>query len=116
EAVATLQHPNIVAIHEVGEHEGRHYFSMEFVEGLSLAEAARQSPFSVSRAARLVQSVADAIHYAHERGVLHRDLKPANILLDAEGQPHVTDFGLAKLVADPGRTPRPTALTQSGVV
>jgi WD40 repeat protein/predicted Ser/Thr protein kinase len=97
-AAARLQHPNIVAVYEVGEHTGQHFYSMEFVQGRSLAEALHQGPFSPEAASRLLMAVAEAIHFAHERGVLHRDLKPSNILLDREGQPRVADFGLAKLV------------------
>ncbi|HXJ61705.1 MAG TPA: serine/threonine-protein kinase [Verrucomicrobiae bacterium] len=98
EAAANLKHPNIVAIHEVGEHDGQHYFSMDYIEGWNLAERMEQGLMPLRRAARCVQTIAAAIHYAHQRGVLHRDLKPSNILLDRQGQPHVTDFGLAKLV------------------
>lgn len=97
-AAASLQHPNIVAIHEIGEHKGQHYFSMELVEGQSLADVVRDRPLSPKRAAVYVQSVAEAIHYAHEHGVLHRDLKPSNILIDANDQPRVADFGLAKVL------------------
>lgn len=97
-SAAKLQHPHIVAIHETGEHEGRPYFSMDYMEGGDLNALARHRPLAGKRAAELVQVLADAIHYAHSQGVLHRDLKPSNILLDAAGQPRITDFGLARLV------------------
>ena len=99
QAAASLQHPNIVAIHEVGEHEGQHYFSMDYIEGQSLADLAREKPVGAEQAAKYLVTVAHAIHYAHQRGVLHRDLKPSNVLIDFDGQPHVTDFGLAKRLA-----------------
>lgn len=95
-AAAILQHPNIVAVHEVGVHEGRHYFSMGYVEGQNLAQLVGQQPLSASRSARYVERIAAAIHYAHERGILHRDLKPSNVLIDANDQPRITDFGLAR--------------------
>jgi WD40 repeat protein len=96
EAAANLQHPNIVAIHEVGEHEGQPYFSMEFVEGQSLAERALENPLPPEQAADYVRTIAEAIHYAHQRGILHRDIKPSNILIDRLDRPRITDFGLAK--------------------
>jgi len=95
-AAAGLSHPNIVAIHEIGEHRGRHFFSMEFVNGRTLAELLHDGPLPARVAAGYLERVASAVHFAHERGVLHRDLKPSNILIDGQGQPRVTDFGLAK--------------------
>jgi formylglycine-generating enzyme required for sulfatase activity/predicted Ser/Thr protein kinase len=96
ESAASLQHPNIVAIYEVGEIEGLHYFSMDYIDGPSLAEVVREGPLPAERAARYVELVAEAIHHAHQRGILHRDLKPSNVLIDPFDQPRVTDFGLAK--------------------
>jgi WD40 repeat protein len=96
EAAAALQHPNIVAIHEIGEHEGTHYFSMDYVEGRSLAELVREGPMPAREVAGRLQILAHAVHYAHQRGVLHRDLKPSNVLIDASGNLRLTDFGLAK--------------------
>lgn len=82
EAAGSLQHPNIVAIHEVGECDGQHYFSMDFVPGRDLAELVRKAPLPAGRAVGYVRTIAQAVHYAHERGLLHRDLKPSNILID----------------------------------
>ena len=96
QAAAGLQHPNIVAIHEVGEHYGQHYFSMDYVEGKDLAELVRDGPLEPRRAAACVKTIAEAIQYAHDHGILHRDLKPSNVLIDASGRPRVTDFGLAR--------------------
>ncbi len=96
EAAASLQHANIVAIHEVGEHEGQPYFSMDYVEGTNLAALIKNEALPARRAAGYLRSVAEAIHYAHQRGVLHRDFKPSNLLIDANDQPRITDFGLAK--------------------
>src|SRR5882672_3593293 len=134
EAAAHLDHPNIVPIYEVGEHEARLYFTMKLIEGGSLADKAgkkitkkeagkrrdpppRGSPFSdhFSSIAKLLATVARAIHYAHQRGILHRDLKPANILIDAKGEPHITDFGLAKQLDSRLSTLHPQ-LTLSGAV
>jgi TolB-like protein/tRNA A-37 threonylcarbamoyl transferase component Bud32/Flp pilus assembly protein TadD len=98
EAAAKLEHPGIVPIHEVGERDGSCYFSMKFVEGGQVDEVARREPMPIRRAMELMVKVARTVHYAHEHGILHRDIKPGNILLDAKGEPHLTDFGLARLV------------------
>jgi serine/threonine protein kinase len=98
EAAAQLDHPGIVPIYEVGEHEGHHFFTMGFVDGGSLATRLLVGPLAPREAALLVQQIAEAVQYAHEHGVIHRDLKPANILLDRAGQPRITDFGLAKII------------------
>ncbi len=110
-AAASLQHPNIVAIHEVGYRDGQHFFAMDYVEGQNLALLVANQPLPARRAAAYVKTIAGAIHFAHERGILHRDLKPSNVLIDAAtDQPRVTDFGLAK------RLDKDTELTLSGQV
>jgi WD40 repeat protein len=115
EAVASLDHPHIVPIHEPGEYEGHHFFTMKWVEGGSLARSMARGDWrvmdreSAKRAVKLMIQVARAVHYAHQRGILHRDLKPANILLDGMGQPYVTDFGLARRLDDRG-------LSEAGVI
>jgi eukaryotic-like serine/threonine-protein kinase len=109
-AAAKLQHSNIVAIHEIGEDDHRHFFSMEYVEGPNLLDLVRQKPLAPKRAAGYVQQLANAIHYAHQQGVLHRDLKPSNVLISPSDQPKITDFGLAKVLTSD------TELTLSGQV
>ncbi len=98
EAAASLEHPGIVPIHEVGERDGSCYFSMKFVEGGQLDAVVRREPIPIRRAVELIAKIARTVHYAHEHGILHRDIKPGNILLDKTGEPHLTDFGLARLV------------------
>jgi serine/threonine-protein kinase len=102
ESAARLQHPHIVQVHETGEHEGRPFLVMELIEGGSLAQKLVAAPLEARRAAELLEKLARAIQYAHERGVIHRDLKPANVLLGPDGTPKVTDFGLARRLDDRG--------------
>lgn len=96
EAAAQLEHSGIVPIYEIGDQAGQHFFSMAFIDGESLNDRLKAGPLLPRVAAELVQAVAEATHYAHTKGIVHRDLKPQNILLDGEGKPRVTDFGLAK--------------------
>src|SRR5215831_8353718 len=108
EAAASLDHSGIVPIYEVGERDGSCYFSMKLVEGGQLDEVAKSAtahsscgerePMPIRRAVELIAKIARTVHYAHEHGILHRDIKPGNILLDQKGEPHLTDFGLARLV------------------
>jgi len=106
QAAAELRHPSIVAIHEVGEHQGQLYFSMDYIEGKNLAEVISNLRFEISnytRSVSWVKTIAEAVHSAHRHGILHRDLKPANIIIDPDDQPHITDFGLAKRFFVPPR-------------
>jgi len=101
QVAASLNHRNIVGIYEVGEHDGQHYYSMPFLEGQNLAQlvgSAQWQPGDGTEAARLMAKVASAVQCAHDAGIVHRDLKPGNILLGPDGEPRVTDFGLAKRV------------------
>jgi serine/threonine-protein kinase len=110
EAPANLEHPNVVPIYEVGEHQGQPYFSMKLLKGGSLDRHMARFARDLRAGVKLLAAVADAVHFAHEQGLLHRDLKPANILLDGDDQPCVSDFGLARRLQGGG------TLTQAGLV
>jgi WD40 repeat protein len=110
EAVATLDHPHIIPILEVGSHDGQRYFTMKLIGGTSLDKKLADYTADPKSAARLLKQAAEAVHHAHQRGILHRDLKPANILRDERGEPFVTDFGLAKRVVGDSE------LTHSGAI
>lgn len=110
EAAAGLSHPNIVAIHEIGEVNGQHFFSMDYIEGNSLSGMVRESTFLPQQAAAMLKTIAETMQFAHERGVVHRDLKPSNVLVDRTNRPLITDFGLAKQVSNQSQ------LTMSGAI
>jgi serine/threonine-protein kinase len=116
QALAALQHPHVVQIHEVGQYDGRPYVALEYLDGGTLAAASAATPQPPQAAARLVTTLARAVHGAHERGVVHRDLKPANVLLTADGTPKIADFGLARLVGagQTGQTPTGAVLGTPG--
>src|SRR5262249_36366558 len=99
-AAARLRHENAVPVYEVGEHDGQPYFTMELVDGQSLADLVRSAPLPPARAARYAREIADAMQSAHALGIVHRDLKPGNVLVDERDRPRVTDFGLARRVGD----------------
>jgi eukaryotic-like serine/threonine-protein kinase len=110
-AAANLHHPNIVAVHDVGEFDGQHYFTMEFIEGISLDQKLARGPLAGRVAARYVRILARAVAYAHKQGILHRDLKPSNILIGSDDEPHITDFGLAKRLG-----PESSGQTRTGAI
>src|SRR6516165_427015 len=98
EAAARLNHPFVVPIHEIGQRKGRCYFSMGLVEGSRLDQIAKREPMSPRQATEVIAKLARTVHYAHQHGIIHRDIKPGNILLDTKGEPHLTDFGVARLL------------------
>jgi serine/threonine-protein kinase len=105
EAVAQLQHPNIVQVYDIGEQDSLPFFSLEFVDGTTLEKELAGKPQSLPRSAQMMETLARAMHYAHERGIIHRDLKPGNVLLTKSGTPKISDFGLAKqLESDSSKT------------
>jgi eukaryotic-like serine/threonine-protein kinase len=116
EVVARLRHPNIVHLYEAGEHGGRAYYTMEYLDGGNLAQRLAKAPLAPRAAAELAQVLARAIHFAHGCGVVHRDLKPANVLLGADGTPKVGDFGLAKLLDDAARENAAGVRTKTGAI
>ena len=110
EAAAALSHPNIVSIYEIGEHEGRLFFSMQLIDGCNLKQYLEQHQVSPRESAEITMKIARAVNFAHQRGILHRDLKPANVMMASNGEPHITDFGLAKQID------RDTEITKSGTI
>ncbi|MFN3153166.1 serine/threonine protein kinase [Bremerella sp.] len=111
ESAARLSHPGIVPVYEVGQRDGRYYFSMKYVEGETLSQRLARGPMPAKEAARMMKIISSAVHEAHQHGILHRDLKPSNILIDKNGHPVVTDFGLAKQV-----TSDVESITRSGAI
>ncbi len=105
-----------MAVHEIGQYDGQHYFSMDYVAGRTLAEIVRDGPLPVTRAATCLKTIAGAVHYAHQHGIIHRDLKPANVIIDQNDQPRITDFGLAKRFYDSAFSSEHSALTISGQI
>ncbi len=114
EAVAQLQHPNIVQVYEIDQHEGRPYIALEFVDGGNLAKQLNHTPQPPDKAAAIIETLARAMHAAHVKGIIHRDLKPANVLITTDGTPKITDFGLAKRLDEEGSDS--PAITRSGDV
>jgi len=110
EAAASLNHPSVVPIHEIRERHDCCYYSMNLVEGGQLDEVVKRQAISIRRAVELIAKLARTVHYAHEHGILHRDIKPGNVLLDKEGEPHLTDFGLARLVETESTVTRTTEM------
>jgi serine/threonine-protein kinase len=115
-ALARLKHQNVVQLYDFGEHDGLPYYTMELIAGRSLEALLYSGSFSPLQSARLVRTLAEAVQYLHEAGVLHRDLKPSNVLVQPDGTPRITDFGLAKLLDTDGETPTGRATTETGAV
>jgi tetratricopeptide (TPR) repeat protein len=116
DVIARLGHPHIVRLYDVGEHDGRPYFTMEYVDGGNLAERLALAPMTARGAAQLLEPLARAVHAAHESGIIHRDLKPSNVLLTADGTPKVGDFGLAKQLEELPGGESPGCQTESGAI